>query len=76
MASYRGSIVTEARTQRRYLRIEEVNVGQAQIIAKIGLAGRGTWREINGHLAEHGYRAKQWKQLSGCGELRTMLIPN
>ncbi|MCC2275566.1 hypothetical protein LKL35_09045 [Streptomyces sp. ET3-23] len=79
MADYRGRIVKDVHTKRRYLKIEKISYSQWEtpetVIAKILLPERVTWGKIGEHLAEQGFAPKGagWRLLTGSGEHRTML---
>ena len=73
--TYRGRIVQRWGTRR--LVVELLSgpfASQKRDLHEIALSGRGTWGEVNEHLARLGFTATGWKRLSGAGELRSTLV--
>lgn len=69
--SFRGIICDRAGT--RILTVQRVaSFGTDETILRVALIGRGTWKEIDGHLSRIGLAAKGWRQMNY--DIRSMLI--
>lgn len=72
MARHRAIISDDPREGRRILRVQEVaDFGDDKTILRVALTGRGTWKEIDSHLASLGLAAKGWRQMNY--DIRSML---